>query len=336
MTTSIEQPISNFLENVHLAPTQMGKSLSLWPLVLNDAITVPEGPDYVARNTALARGTLQIDEVADSRAPRQVRVSNTGSVATLFLFGEKVLGTENRIANASFLISANGEAVLDVSCSEAKRCAESWSACIQRNDEVISLSPYERMSEWVRSCPFATRTGGLSNLIDLYPDQTTNMDREAIHSAPRKRWWPSGQHAASASSPPRSGASDSDRHEFFPESPGEAFHPIARQIGFVACIGGRVVGVEAIGRPDVFRSYFTAMLRNYAIDARMESERDHPESAGGTRFEAPEEFLEALAGTEVNRGCSRGIGNDYRIEGDLVAGSALANEGLVHLTALPT
>jgi hypothetical protein len=316
---SVEKPISAFLDNVHLAPAQVGKSLSLWPLVLNDAIAVPEGPEYVARSTALARGTLRIDEVTGSGDLRQVRASNTGSIATLFLFGEKILGAkQNRVANASFLIGANDEAVLDVSCPEADRCVESCSACIQRNDGAVSLRPYRSLSEWIRGGPFGAGANDVRVLDAPCPD----------HATPRKHWPRSGQRAASAKT--------SNRRGFFPESLREPFRPIARQIGFVACIGSRVVGAEAIGRPDVFRSNFDAMLRDYVIDARAESENESREGADGARFEAPEEFLEALAASPAERGPTLGIGDDYRIGSELVAGSALANAGLVHLTALPT
>jgi hypothetical protein len=316
---SVEKPISAFLDNVHLAPAQVGKSLSLWPLVLNDAFAVPEGPEYVARSTALARGTLRIDEVTGSGDLRQVRASNTGSIATLFLFGEKILGAkQNRVANASFLIGANDEAVLDVSCPEADRCVESCSACIQRNDGAVSLRPYRSLSEWIRGGPFGAGANDVRVLDAPCPD----------HATPRKHWPRSGQRAASAKT--------SNRRGFFPESLREPFRPIARQIGFVACIGSRVVGAEAIGRPDVFRSNFDAMLRDYVIDARAESENESREGADGARFEAPEEFLEALAASPAERGPTLGIGDDYRIGSELVAGSALANAGLVHLTALPT
>ena len=123
----------------------------------------------------------------------------------------------------------------------------------------------------------------------------------------------------------------------------EAFHPIARQVGFVVCRGGRIVGAEAIGRPEVFRSDFKAMLRAYAIDAvdavdaEPETLRDpRVNGVDGPHFEAPEDFLEELAAAPVTRGSCRGVGDDYRIESDLVTGGALANAGLVHLTAYPT
>ena len=152
--------------------------------MLNDAITVPEGPDYVARSTALARGTLRIDEVADSGDPRQVRVSNTGSVATLFLFGEEVLGAKkNRVANASFLIGAHDEAVLDVSCPEADRCVESCSACIQRNDGVVSFRPYKSISEWVRSGPF----GAGADDVRVLDDSPQPQIRDAAEALVAKR-----------------------------------------------------------------------------------------------------------------------------------------------------
>ena len=326
MSESVEQPVSAFLDNVHLAPAQVGKFLTLWPLVLNDAIAVPEGPAYVARSTALARGMLHIDEVVDSGDTGQVRVSNSGSVAALFLLGEAVLGAkQNRVANASFLVGANDEAVLDVSCPESHRCTEDCGIRVERANGVVSLRLYRKMSEWIHGGPPAARAGEVWALDAPRPD----------HAMPRRHRPPNGRRVASANSPLRSDAVDSDDYGSFSESLHNAFHPIARQIGFVACIGGRVGGIEAIGRPDVFRSDFDAMLRKYAIDARAESERGYREGTRGARFTAPEEFLEALAASPAKRGAARGIGDDYQIGNDLVAGFALANAGLVHLTALP-
>lgn len=107
---------------------------------------------------------------------------------------------------------------------------------------------------------------------------------------------------------------------------------------FVACIGDEIAGAEAIGRPEVFRASFQALLRAYAIaavDAALVKEREAGPRASRPRFEAPEPFPAALAQAPFTRGRSLGLGDDLRLEGQGVAGCALVHGALVHPTAFP-
>ncbi len=116
-----------------------------------------------------------------------------------------------------------------------------------------------------------------------------------------------------------------------------AFRPIDGQVGFVACIADAVVGLEAIGRQEVFRADFQALLRAYAIDAVDAALVRELENApvDAPRFEDPEAFLEAVARARFRRGPSLGVGDDLRFENAEVAGCALDYQGLVQLTAFP-
>jgi hypothetical protein len=258
MTNAPARPIAHFLGDLHLAPAQRSKSLTLWPLVLNDAFAVPDGPEYVALRNALAHEKLRVDEIPAPGGAAHLRVRNDGRVATLCLSGEKIRGTtRHHVAETSFLVPAAGAALLDSPSAEADDRARADADC----------------------------------------------ERDAVDALL------------------------------------EQFHPIARQVGFVACIGDAVTGLEAIGRPEVFRFDSAAMIRPYAIEAiateRSPGRRSRKGRATSTGFDAPESFLRALADALVSSEPSLGIGNDYRIGGDLVAGHALANTGLVHLTAFP-
>ncbi|MCP4239844.1 MAG: hypothetical protein GY772_04715 [bacterium] len=117
----------------------------------------------------------------------------------------------------------------------------------------------------------------------------------------------------------------------------QAFHPVEAQVGFVACIGDEVAGLEAIGRPDVFEVEFRALLRAYGIDAVDAAMLQQLEkrSALAPRFTEPEPFLAELRQAPCKFGPSLGLGNDLRFESTQVAGCALTCEGLVHATAFP-
>jgi hypothetical protein len=121
------------------------------------------------------------------------------------------------------------------------------------------------------------------------------------------------------------------------DSASAAFHPVPGQVGFVAAIGSDVVGLEAIGRPEVFASAFAGLVRAYVIDAidaaAVSARSDGP--APAARFDAPEPFLAALAVAPGEEGPSLGLGRDLRIEDGHVCGCALVAGDVVHLTAFP-
>jgi hypothetical protein len=116
-----------------------------------------------------------------------------------------------------------------------------------------------------------------------------------------------------------------------------AFQLLPGQVGFVAVAGDEVVGVEAVGRPDVFVSCFERLLEAYAIDAvdRAALARREGETSDAEKFAEPEPFLAAVRRAEPDAAPSLGLGEDLRLSGAGIEGSALAADGLVHLTAAP-
>jgi hypothetical protein len=315
----VANPISDFLAKVHLAPAQATKSLTIWPLVLNDGETHTKGAPYIALSDALAKGALQIDEISEEGAVSRVRVTNSGDIAALFLFGEEIRGAkQNRVANASFLVPKASEIVIDVSCVEHGRWDRPTGARFEGSEDVISPCMRMEMAAQVTQSRaqggrFATDQGEVWNQIsERIARSGVASDTEAYADYRASR----SEDLASVTS---------------------AFHLVERQVGFVACSGDRVVGLEAIGRPEVFRTDFQALLRSYALDAvdaalvRTIDDR----SDRGPHFSHPETFLDTVAQAPVKRGRSLGLGEDLRVSGPNVAGCALSQHGLVHMTVFP-
>jgi hypothetical protein len=318
MMVPTDQPTPEFLAQLHLAPAQVGKSLTLWPLVLNDALAAPESTAYVSLRCARGSGKLRVDEVGESEHVPHLRVTNSGDVATLFLFDEEIRGSKrNRIAKSSFLVAAHSETVLDVSHTELGRWQHYRGARPESSDEVVSLHLRRKLAKPLR----VSRTRGRRFAAGRHAARV-EVEHRPGH--------------AGVESPVRSFADYRDDRSADIEALREAFHPIACQVGFVACIGGEVIGLEAIGRPEVFRSNFDAMLRFYAIDASLAQRRNPRVGVDrAPRFQEPEDFIDALAKARNEREPSLGLGCDYRIRGEQVAGCALADGSLVHLTAFP-
>ena len=312
-------PVADFLSGVRLAPRQAYKSLTLWPLRREAAGETPLTPPYLALGTALKRGTLLVDEVSEGGSVPNVRITNKGDVAVLFLFGEEIRGAkQNRVANATFLVPAKREVVIDVSCVESGRWSRRRGARFREANEVLSSSLRRKM---VRNVT-ASRARGSRFDADQGEVWSEISDRIRISGTLSDTMAYADYRASRAPDL---------------ESLSDAFRPIDGQVGFVACIADAVVGLEAIGRQEVFRADFQALLRAYAIDAVDAALVRELENAPveAPRFEDPEAFIAAIARARFRRGPSLGVGDDLRFENAEVAGCALDYQGLVQLSAFP-
>jgi hypothetical protein len=313
-------PLAELVARTHLAPRQACKSLTLWPLRPTDAARPVAAFRYQALGTAFRAGTVRVDEVDERGQVPHVRVSNLGEVAVLVLFGEEIRGAkQNRIANASFLVPARSDLVLDVSCVEAGRWHRRRGERFHKSEAVLSNAIRRKMA---REVAFSRARG-----------HGFEADQAQVWNEIGSRIELSRTSSRTGAYADYEGSRATDLEEMT-----RAFHPVEGQVGFVASIGDEVAGLEVIGSPEVFAASFQALLRAYAIDAvdaalvrQLESEHRHT----APRFETPESFLDALARARFSRGPSLGMGDDLRLKGAEVAGCALEHGELVHVTAFP-
>jgi hypothetical protein len=321
MTTTslhvLHAPVADFLTRISLAEPQARAPMTLWPLVLREAASAPASPPYIALADALAKQTLRVDEVGDAGTVPHIRVSNAGDVAVLVLFGEELRGAkQNRIANASFLVGACTDTVIDVSCVEAGRWSRERNAPFAASREVVSNLMRKKMAGQVSSSRRMGR-GFSADQHMVWDDVSARLS----HSGSRSRT--SAYSAYAEQRREQVGALAS------------AFHPVAGQVGFVCAIDGEIAGLEVVGRAEVFARIFPALLNAYAIDAvDLAFTKAQDRARLGRRcFDAPEPFLRALAAAPSRGSASLGLGEDLRIEGEGVAGCALVAGDVVHLTA---
>jgi hypothetical protein len=320
------EAISEFLAHVALAPRQAGKSLTVWPLLWREDAPESPVPLFPTLAEAMEAGRVSVEEVGEGGHVPEVRIRNDGDTAVLFLFGEEILGAkQNRVANASFLLPGHSDQLVDVSCVEAGRWSRRGREAFVSSSEVLSPALRRKLARSVHEL----RASGGSSRLRFSSDQG-EVWRE-IEGRLHHANVPSGSSAYADYR--RSRSRDLAELE-------RAFRPVERQVGFVAALGDEVVGLEVIGRSEVFAHHFRGLLRSYAIDAvdaglLKQMEGAEGRHARGARFEAPEAFLDALARAEVEAGPSLGVGDDLRLGGVVVEGCALAHGGLVHLTAFP-
>jgi hypothetical protein len=315
--------ISSFLDSIALAPRQSHKLLTIWPLLRTSPAA---GAPYVSLAEALARDEVEISELPGGASVPHILVTNRGEVAVLALFGEELRGAfQNRTANASFLIPPHGSVQIDVSCVEQGR----WSSRAGQD-----------------ALRFRTSGHVLSHAL------RAKMARNVAVAQKRGRAFDAGQcevwsevadrvSYARASAPTGSYEDYVDTRARDLDEASAAFATLPEQVGFVASLGDEVVGLEAIGRPEVFAKAAPGLLRAYLIDAIdaalvREPRRPSSDAASSTpRFDSPEAFLAALREAPGEARPSLGIGTDVRVAGEGVCACALVDADVVHVTAFP-
>lgn len=321
---STSSPVATFLARLALAPRQSHKLLTVWPLRRGDA---SEARPYVTLTDALARGEVEISELRDGARVAQVLVSNRGDAAVLVLFGEELRGAlQNRTANASFLVAPRAEIEIDVSCVEQGRWSSRGARGFRSDGGVVSSSMRAKMALKV----------------------ARSLRRGVRFDADQGEVWESvAERVSHARARSMTGAYsdylDTRARELAEAT--AAFTAVPGQVGFVAMLGDEVLGLEAIGRPEVFARAFPGLLRGYlvdAIDASLVRASREAEGAGAIHagdparaacFESPEAFLAALGKAPAQGWPSLGLGTDLRVAGHGVCGCALVDGEIVHLTA---
>lgn len=315
---AVPGPVAAFLDDVAIGPPQTRGRLTLWPL-LRGAVPDAAGasPSYVPIHRALRDGSLRVDEVSDAGAVPFVRITNDGRVPVLVLFGEELVGAkQNRVTNATFLVSANSSLVIDVSCVEYGRWERPRGQRFEAPERVVSNALRKKMSFRVAQ----SRARGRRFVADQLEvwDEVGERIEQAAASAPTGAYSDYVRHRA---------VSVDEILDGLEAAPG--------QVGFVSALDDRIEGVEGVGDPGVFAQVFPSLLRSYAIDASEGSRRSASEAPPPDESRVAS-FLEALARAPHAASPSLGEGRDLRIESPLVRGCALDCGGLVHLMAFPS
>ena len=319
--TLLASPLAGFLSRLALAPRQEHGGLTLWPLVLRGATALDDVysagiPEIVPLADAVADGSARVVDLGPGGIGPQLRVENDGAAALLVLFGEELqCGTQQRIANASFLVRAHATLVIDVACVGREPWLRRPGARFVAGGAVASHALRRKMAPKV-----ATARAALGRFV---ADQREVWDEVAARLARSRIDGPAAGFAEFRAA-----------HQVATDALSDRFHPVVGQLGFVAAIGDAIAGLEAVGRPGVFTRLFPSLLGAYAIDA-IEAAGSVTSHAATPRYRGPEPFVTALAGVSAGSAPSLGIGEDLRFEAAGLRGCALVAGDVIHLTAFP-
>ena len=292
-------------------PLTLGEPQVAGPLAVFPVLG-PE-PRLVYRSFAQAveHGAF-VKELDSGAAVGDLLVANPTELPLLVYEGEEVLGAQqNRIFDVSALVAAGGRLSLPVSCVEAGR----WDA--------------SRFGEWMRVSPQAADPS-----LRRVKRHTANLRAEqgrAARAEQHEVWHEVGarlaRHAVQSPNAALSDVYEGRRHDLDELAVG--VHPVARQIGAVACVGASPVALDLVSRPEVFGDLLPRLAQGYALDALDAADR-------GPQLERAEAFLRQALDAPLTRIATPGLGHGFSFTAAGITGSGLEDGGeLVQLSTFP-
>ena len=253
---------------------------------------------------ALAEGWAEVTEKTQASVP-ELRLTNRGTLAILVVDGEEIVGgRQNRIVNKSFLVAAGTAIDLPVTCVEHGR----WHETTPR------FSSGESAPASLRNVKFDAVTRNLREFGRAVADQGAIWDGVAAREAAAGSQSPSG--ALHAIYEKRG----SDLATYL-----DAFPYPRCALGLVVALNGRMAGAEIFDQSRTAEALWPKLIRGYALDAIS-----GPIGLAVGRDRAIR-FLARAHHAHCDVFPSLGLGEEVRLTGDGLVGSALIHDGtLVH------
>ena len=320
-------PLSPLLR-VDLGPPRTHESLAVFPLLAPDVAGFP----YVLLTDALTKETLRITEVGSGSVP-DLLASNEGDADVLILDGEQLIGAkQNRITNRTILLGAHTETKIPVSCMEQGR----WRFETDRF----------RSRPKPRHAPSGVRRKAREAEI-AFAAAPARAGIGALAAAQGPVWSAVGALGSSLGVHSRTGAMDEvyDRHAETLEDWIARFPCAEGQVGLLALLDGRPLGVDVVGSPEFYARLHERILGGYCMDAlswrgRADAHRgiDGPAADanhGPDLLAAADRFLAEVGSAARGVAPTAGKGT-YRLLSGAAIGAELADaDRLVHLSAFP-
>lgn len=299
--------IADRLQCVQLGEATTFKNLSLFPL-LNGT---PGAPDYLTLEEALQAGLVSVTEVHESGEVNALKVINRAPQAVLIVDGEELVGAkQNRVVNLTILVPAEQTVVIPVTCVEQGR----WhhvSRGFRTSPQTMAATMRARKS---RQVYYRRETVG-----DALADQGALWEHISMLAMDM------GVHSATEALSDIYAQYEPTLRDYE-----RAFQPHEGQVGALFAVNGRIVSLDLFDYARTFALYFPKLLRSVALDAIAYFQ---PQFTPLSR-EAAQQFLERVARADARGFPTVGEGEDVRLRGAGVVGSALvAHERVVHLCA---
>jgi len=303
----MDMVIKNYLEQLKVGRKQSYKNLALYPLLS----AYSTGLEYLLLDEALRENLMEVVELDSDGSVPELKVLNKSPKMILILDGEELVGAkQNRIVNTTILVQGKTTIVIPVSCVEHGR----WSYDTPKfhsQKRMMSSNLRARKSEQVN---YSVRSTG-----EFRADQGAIWDGIAEKAT-----------RMAAPSPTGAMAAIYDKEMPSIEKYVKHFRLIDSQVGAIFMINGKVVGLDAFGKPGTFSKVFKKLLESYALDAIDWYDPDKEHKALKSEVS---KFQKSALSAKAETRPSVGLGTDFRLESRKLTGFALGlDDQILHIS----
>jgi hypothetical protein len=364
---AVATAVRELLGGVRAGQSLRAGGLTLIPL-LPATEQVKRQTGYLPLEEALRHNLVTIAEQAQASVPELVATS-TAEMPVVLVGGEQVVGgLQNRVLNTTILVPARQTQNIPVTCVEAGRWHEArpdFASAMPNSGAPIAMDEAEAAAEApaeigqtaanVAQSPtprkkmaaraFASEDVGYALLRRAHSKYVTDSlsSGGGYHSDQSAVWNEVSSRITSTGSYSPSSAMDTlyktpERANKLNETM-EALKRPDGALGFVALVGGHVLGAELFADEALADAYWTKLARSYAVEALDAAPADESGAASETDDAAnigEAKLLEDALAAEIQVHPSPGLGTDARLVSSAVSGAGLVYDGaVVHLSLFP-
>ena len=303
----MQEIIKEYLEKAKVGRKQVYKNMAVFPLLSDYSLI----SDYILSDEALGSGLIEVTEVDNRGAVPNLKVHNKSPRMVLILDGEELVGAkQNRIVNTTILVAGNATVIIPVSCVEQGR----WSYKSPQfySEKRMMPSQMRAMKAQQVLCSVKARGEYQADQSALWADISERANRR------------------DAMSPSMAMSSIYEKDLPSLQEYLEHFSLIGSQVGAVFLINGKVVGMDAFGKPETFSKTFKKLVESYALDAVdwLEEGKDYKAS----RSEVTK-FIQGTLTCPLETRAAVGLGTDCRLDSGKLTGFALSlDDKVVHMS----
>jgi hypothetical protein len=223
----MEDVIKEYLGSAKFGRKQVYKNMAVFPLLLEYSFAL----EYMLLDEALGAGLVEVTEVDNQGAVPNLKVHNKSPRIVLILDGEELVGAkQNRIVNTTILVAGNATVIIPVSCVEQGR----WAYKTTRFYSEERMMPSRMRAMKAQQVQQSVRAHG-----EYRADQSAIWHDIAERASRRD---------AASPSMAMAGIYEKDLPSL--EEYLRHFSLIGSQVGAVFMINGKVVGMDAFGKPE--------------------------------------------------------------------------------------
>ncbi|MBE6487127.1 MAG: hypothetical protein E7Z86_00170 [Methanosphaera stadtmanae] len=292
--------IEDNLESIELLDIQQYQNMTV--IGLNTPNTRP--PDLMPLDVGLSMGLVEITEVDENGSVGQLNVINNAVTPLLLMDGEEIKGAkQNRIINATMIIPAKSQQIIDVSCSESGR----WNYNSQtfKHSYHMASSKVRRSKQESVNNSLRTSNQRISNQSQVWDDIESTQASLNIESS---------THAQQDTF--ISLEKDIDNYlKHFPLQ--------QKQNASIIIINNQVIGMELLYNADKYSQYHQRYMESYIIDAITQQDEHADDNVDAAKLS--EEFINRIRLSKIEEYQENNT-NDYRLEDDQITGSFIFYE----------